>query len=221
MAGRLKFVVASVLAGASLAGGAADDNPLADERWRARPLVIVVPAADDPLLAQVQTALLSETTRAAFEEREMVLYKVVAGAGSRAERLLSASQTQALLGALGVAAKGPGHRFPCREGRWSEDQRARQHLARRCFCRDRPNADAPALKGRAARQLLGASRTWFVEFATLAAAQSYRIRHQGASAAHAGSSEDRSFEGPVGGQLCNRALPNRHPGLRLCKQAMH
>jgi hypothetical protein len=111
MAGRLKFVVASVLAGASLAGGAADDNPLADERWRARPLVIVVPAADDPLLAQVQTALLSETTRAAFEEREMVLYKVVAGAGSRAERPLSASQTQALLGALGVAANGPATAF--------------------------------------------------------------------------------------------------------------
>lgn len=111
MAGRWMFLAASLLASASLAGGAAEVNPLAGERWRTRPLVIVVPAANDPLLARIEAALRSEAARAAFEEREMVLYKVVAGAGSRANRPLSASQTQAMLSALGVAANGPATVF--------------------------------------------------------------------------------------------------------------
>lgn len=106
-----RWLVAGVMAGGSVVSGAADDNPLAAERWRTRPLVVVVPAADDPLLVQIEAALRTAPARAAFEEREMVLYKVVAGRGSRGEQLLSAGQTRALLDALGVAAGAPATAF--------------------------------------------------------------------------------------------------------------
>jgi hypothetical protein len=107
MHGPLQLVAAGVLAGASFVVNATDANPLVAERWQTRPLVIVAPAPSDPLLAGVEAALRSETARAAFAEREMVLYKVVAGHGSREGRPLSASQTRALLGALGVADSSP------------------------------------------------------------------------------------------------------------------
>lgn len=107
MALPFRTLVAGLMACVWLVSAAADDNPLVAERWRTRPLVVVVPAADDPMLAQVEAALRSETMRAGFAEREMVLYKVVAGVGSREGRPLSASETRALLGALGVSATGP------------------------------------------------------------------------------------------------------------------
>jgi hypothetical protein len=96
-----------VLAAASTVVVAADGNPLAAEVWRTRPLVVVVPAAHDPVLIGIEAALRNETTRAGFAEREMVLYKVVAGQGSRESRPLSAGQTKSLLEALGVTASGP------------------------------------------------------------------------------------------------------------------
>jgi hypothetical protein len=111
MALPVRALVAGMLACVWLVSAAADDNPLVAERWRTRPLVVVVPAADDPMLARVEAALRSETSRAGFAEREMVLYKVVAGAGSREGRPLSASETRALLGALGASATGPATAF--------------------------------------------------------------------------------------------------------------
>jgi hypothetical protein len=103
-----RLLLTGVLTGASLVAGAAGDNPLEAERWRTRPLVIVVPASSDPLLAQFELALRSETERAAFSEREMVLYTVVAGVGRRQQQSLSANQTRALLDAIGVSAGSPG-----------------------------------------------------------------------------------------------------------------
>ncbi len=103
-----RWLLTGVLTGASLIAGAAGDNPLQAERWRTRPLVIVVPASSDPLLAQFEHTLRGETVRAAFLEREMVLYTVVAGAGRREQQSLSANQTRALLDAVGVSASSPG-----------------------------------------------------------------------------------------------------------------
>lgn len=87
---------------------AADSNPLADERWKTRPVVVVVPAAGDPLLQKVEAALRQTATREAFIDREMVLYTVVAGRGRRNDKALAPAQTRALLRALKLdAASAP------------------------------------------------------------------------------------------------------------------
>ncbi|MBP6897476.1 MAG: DUF4174 domain-containing protein [Pseudacidovorax sp.] len=86
---------------------AADVNPLDAERWKTRPLVVVAPRADDPLLREVEATLARTAAREAFIEREMVLYRVVAGVGSRDGRALTPGQTRALLAALELRADAP------------------------------------------------------------------------------------------------------------------
>ena len=90
----------------SFAAVSADSNPLVAERWKTRPLVVVVPTARDPLLQKVETALRQTATREAFIDREMVLYTVVAGEGRRNDKALAPAQTRALLGALKLDAAG-------------------------------------------------------------------------------------------------------------------
>jgi len=86
---------------------ASDSNPLAAERWQTRPLVIVAPSADDPLLRKVESTLEETAPREAFIEREMVLYRVVDGVGSRNGEALPPAQTKAMLSALDVPSDGP------------------------------------------------------------------------------------------------------------------
>ena len=86
---------------------AAGANPLTQERWKTRPVVVVVPAPDAPLLKRIASALGQTATREAFVEREMVLYTVVAGDGRRNDQPLDARQTRALLDALKLDAAGP------------------------------------------------------------------------------------------------------------------
>ena len=90
-----------------LAAGAADPNPLQAERWKTRPVVVVVPEDDDPLLRKVRATLDEAAGREAFREREMALYTVVGGRGSRNGRPLATGQTAAMLRALGLDARGP------------------------------------------------------------------------------------------------------------------
>ena len=85
----------------------ADANPLSAERWKTRPVVLVVPQDGDPLLTRVQAALAQTGAREAFRAREMVLYTVVAGAGRRNDEALGTAQTAALLKALQLDARGP------------------------------------------------------------------------------------------------------------------
>ena len=85
----------------------ADGNPLESERWKTRPVVVVVPQPGDPLLTRLRTTLAQTAQREAFREREMVLYTVVAGQGSRNDQPLDTAQTAALLKALELDARGP------------------------------------------------------------------------------------------------------------------
>lgn len=101
----------SLLATTSGAAGAADDNPLASERWRTRPLVLVVPGAGDPMLVALQSALRRDTVRAEFQEREMVLFTVVAGKGSREGQSMTDTQTRGLLKAVGASPADPAAAF--------------------------------------------------------------------------------------------------------------
>lgn len=85
----------------------AQANPLQAERWRTRPVVVVVPQDGDALLTKVRAALEETAAREAFREREMVLYTVVSGEGRRNDQALAPAQTAALLQALQLDARGP------------------------------------------------------------------------------------------------------------------
>ncbi len=102
------WTMAALLALGSTAPAAAQDiaNPLDAERWKTRPVVVVVPQESDPLLTNLRTTLQQTAAREAFREREMVLYTVVAGSGRRNGEALSAAQTSAMLAALGLHPDG-------------------------------------------------------------------------------------------------------------------
>ncbi|WP_295516375.1 DUF4174 domain-containing protein [uncultured Pseudomonas sp.] len=85
----------------------AADNPLAAERWKTRPLILVAPTADDPQVNRLREELAQPANREAFAEREMVLYTVVGEAGSRNDEPLRPEQTRALLKALDARAGQP------------------------------------------------------------------------------------------------------------------
>lgn len=85
----------------------AQGNPLEAERWKTRPVVVVVAQPGDPLLARLRATLGETAAREAFREREMVLYTVVAGEGRRNDQPLEQAQTAALLQALQLDARGP------------------------------------------------------------------------------------------------------------------
>lgn len=89
-----------------IAAAAAADNPLVAERWKTRPIVVVVPTADDALLQRVQATLAETASREAFIDRDMVLYTVVAGEGRRDGKPLGARRTRAMLRALELPDDG-------------------------------------------------------------------------------------------------------------------
>lgn len=99
----------AALACSAFAGGPPQSraNPLEAERWKTRPVIVVVPQEGDPLLARLRGALDETATREAFRERDMALYTVVAGQGARNGVPLAAGETRALLQALALDARGP------------------------------------------------------------------------------------------------------------------
>ncbi|WP_315125954.1 DUF4174 domain-containing protein [Comamonas antarctica] len=108
MNNRLALHAAAALSLALLATAAlAEPHPLEGERWKTRPVVVVVPRDSDPLLAKLRAALDATSGREAFRERDMVLYTVVAGKGSRNDQPLAPAHTAALLQALELDAQGP------------------------------------------------------------------------------------------------------------------
>jgi hypothetical protein len=82
-------------------------NPLESERWHSRPLIVVAPNASDATWRQFQQDLMKPANREAFIEREMVLYTVIAGIGTRNDQALDPQTTSALLSTLGVKPDGP------------------------------------------------------------------------------------------------------------------
>ncbi len=103
---RLAPVLGAVLAMGLLtaAGGA---NPLAAELGRTRPVVLVAPSGADPAAAALARALAQPAVQAAFAERQIVVFTVLAGQGARAGAPLTPGQTAGLLGELGLRADGP------------------------------------------------------------------------------------------------------------------
>jgi len=74
-------------------------GPLAAERWKTRPLIIVAP--------QMPGEFLQPAARAALAERQVVLFTIINGIGHRDEEPLDAAATAALLKQFGLTAAGP------------------------------------------------------------------------------------------------------------------
>lgn len=105
----ISITLAAVITFAFSSGLYADQasNPLAAERWKTRPLIVIAPDAQDPALRNLKQALQEPANREAFIERDMVLYTVIAGVGSRNDQTMDAASTAGLLKALAVDADSP------------------------------------------------------------------------------------------------------------------
>jgi hypothetical protein len=101
----MNALIAALSLGLGLSSAqASDGNPLLAERWQSRPLIVIVPDAQDSTLLGLRTALAAPDSREAFVEREMVLYEVIAGHASRNGQPLDAGASAALLKAVGHSA---------------------------------------------------------------------------------------------------------------------
>jgi hypothetical protein len=103
----LAQLAATMAVAMPLSAMAADQNPLIVERWKTRPVVVVVPTKGDALLRKVESALQQTATREAFVDREMVLYTVTNGEGRRNGVPLPEARTRALLKALALNPASP------------------------------------------------------------------------------------------------------------------
>ncbi|MBD8495390.1 DUF4174 domain-containing protein [Pseudomonas syringae] len=95
----LLLVAAPVLAADS-------DTPLAQDRGKSRPLVIIAPKADDPTLVNIRKVLDEPANREAFNQRNMVLYTLVGLEGKRNDKPLDTQATMALIREFSQGAGG-------------------------------------------------------------------------------------------------------------------
>ncbi len=81
-----------------------NDYPLEAELWKHRLLIISVPAADHPMLANIRSAIRQQENQQAFAERLMVLYEIINGKIWRDGQPLDAQQNLLLLDNLHLKA---------------------------------------------------------------------------------------------------------------------
>lgn len=98
------LTIATLLACAGPLIAAENDTPLAQERGRTRPLIIIAPSTVDPTLVSLKKALEEPENRKAFTERNMVLYTVINTIGQRDGKNLDAQTTMALIRELKLGA---------------------------------------------------------------------------------------------------------------------
>ncbi|QVM98760.1 MULTISPECIES: DUF4174 domain-containing protein [unclassified Pseudomonas] len=90
LAALLAFVAGPALAADS-------DDPLARDLNKARPLVVLAPSTADPTLRELNKALEDPASKAAFEERKLVLYSVAGMIGKRDDKFMDQQETMALI----------------------------------------------------------------------------------------------------------------------------
>ncbi|RJX82680.1 DUF4174 domain-containing protein [Pseudomonas sp. LS-2] len=83
------------------------DTPLAQERGRSRPLIIIASSSVDPTLVNLKKSLDEPAYKEAFAKRNMVLYTVVNMIGQRNGKDMDAQSTMALIRDLKLGAR-PG-----------------------------------------------------------------------------------------------------------------
>ncbi|NBA93411.1 DUF4174 domain-containing protein [Pseudomonas sp. R5(2019)] len=94
----------TLLAIASPVLAADSDSPLAQERGRTRPLIVIAPSSVDPTLVQLKKSLEEPENRKGFNERKMVLFTVVNMIGQRDGKHLDPQTTMALIRELKLGA---------------------------------------------------------------------------------------------------------------------
>ncbi|WP_295472891.1 DUF4174 domain-containing protein [uncultured Pseudomonas sp.] len=98
------LTLATLLLAAAPVFAADGDTPLAQERGKARPLIIIAPSPTDPTLVHLKKALEEPANREAFAQRNMVLYTVVNTIGERNGKGMDAQATMALIRELKLGA---------------------------------------------------------------------------------------------------------------------
>lgn len=98
------LALATLVAAAAPAFAADSDTPLAQERGKTRPLIVIAPSSADPTLVTLRKALDEPANREAFTQRNMVLYTVVNTIGERNGKPMDAQTTMALIRELKLGA---------------------------------------------------------------------------------------------------------------------
>lgn len=98
------LTLAALLLFAAPVFAADSDTPLAQERGKTRPLIIIAPTPSDPSLVKLKKALDEPVNREAFAQRNMVLYTVIGLAGERNGKSLDTQATMALIRELSLGA---------------------------------------------------------------------------------------------------------------------
>ncbi len=84
------------------------DTPLAQERGRFRPLIIIASSSVDPTLVSLRKNLDEPSNKEAFAKRDMVLYTIINTIGQRNGRDMDAQSTMALIRELKLGAQTSG-----------------------------------------------------------------------------------------------------------------
>ncbi|WP_339547762.1 DUF4174 domain-containing protein [Pseudomonas sp. RA_35y_Pfl2_P32] len=100
------LTLATLLAVAGPLFAADNDTPLAQERGKSRPLIVIAPSSIDPTLVNLKKSLDDPATKKAFQDRSMVLYTVVRLMGQRDGKDLDAQTTMALIRELKLGVSG-------------------------------------------------------------------------------------------------------------------
>lgn len=98
------LTLAILLAATGPLMAADSDAPLAQDQGRFRPLIIITRTSVDPTLVNLKKALDEPANRAAFTERNMVLYTVVNMMGQRDGKDMDPQTTMALIRELKLGA---------------------------------------------------------------------------------------------------------------------
>ncbi|KAA8698052.1 DUF4174 domain-containing protein [Pseudomonas syringae pv. tagetis] len=98
------LTLATLLVAAGTALAADSDNPLAQERGKSRPLIVIAPSPVDPALVSLKKALDEPANREAFAQRNMVLFTVVNTIGERNGKSMDPQSTMALIRELKLGA---------------------------------------------------------------------------------------------------------------------
>jgi hypothetical protein len=81
------------------------DTPLAQERGKTRPLIIIASSTVDPTLVSLKKSLDDPANREAFAKRDMVLYTIINTIGQRNGKDMDAQSTMALIRELKLGVK--------------------------------------------------------------------------------------------------------------------
>ncbi|WP_095146887.1 MULTISPECIES: DUF4174 domain-containing protein [unclassified Pseudomonas] len=100
------LTLATLLAVSGPLFAADSDAPLAQERGKTRPLIVIAPSSIDPTLVNLKKSLDEPANKKAFQERNMVLYTVVNLMGQRDGKDLDAQTTMALIRELKLGVSG-------------------------------------------------------------------------------------------------------------------